>query len=50
MRQGVYKDIERRQLALGENIENEQRKAHNLQTLADQAKLTQLLTEKSKSK
>lgn len=49
MRLGVYKDIERRQTGLAENIENEQRKVHNLQQLNEQAKLTQILTEKSKS-
>lgn len=49
MRTGVYKDIERRQSALGENIESEQRKLHNLHMLNEQAKLTQSLTENSKS-
>lgn len=49
MRTGVYKDIERRQLALGENVESEQRKLHNLHMLNEQVKLTEALTENSKS-
>lgn len=49
MRLGVYKDLERRQTGLNENIESEQRKAHNLHMLSEQAKLTQRLSESSKS-
>ena len=49
MRTGVFKDIERRQTALGESVESEQRKLHNQRMLNEQAKLTQSLIEKSKA-
>ena len=53
VRQGVYKDIERRQALLDskeKNSELEMRKLNNIQILEEQAKLKSLLSEKEASK
>lgn len=51
VRQGVYRDIERRQASLNLKLDQEQenRKLHNIQMQKEQSNLQKTLTEKSDS-
>ena len=51
MRQGVYRDVERRQMnTIESQIDQEQRQLHNLQMLRQQVELEKALTSESSAK